>query len=103
MLCPGDLHLTLFHTLSPIYKIFYGGFIQPIKVVLGMKQIDWEHVEKCFEQSSLLVLLLVGRSEPRLMELFVCEMGDSDSVDTDLLETLRLRIRLQWSLMGGWI
>lgn len=29
VLCPGNLHLTLFHTLSPIYKIFYESFIQP--------------------------------------------------------------------------
>jgi hypothetical protein len=77
VLCPGDLHLVLFHTLSPIYKIFYGGFLQPIKVALGMKRIEWGKIEKCYEQSSLMVLLILGRVESRLMEVYVCSLGSS--------------------------
>ena len=86
VLCPGDLHLTLFHTLSPIYKIFYGGFIQPFKVALGMKRIEWERVEKCCEQTSLLVLLLLGRVEMRLMEVFVCVIGEDAESDPDTVQ-----------------
>jgi hypothetical protein len=75
VLCPGDLHLTMFHTLSPIYRVFYGGFLQPFKVALGIKRIEWQKVEKCYEQSSLMVLLILMRVEAQLMEVFVCSLG----------------------------
>ena len=41
---PGDLH-GCFHILGSVYKIFYGGLIQPIKVALGYKRIDNKKVE----------------------------------------------------------
>ena len=91
VLCPGNLHLPLFHTLSPIYKIFHGAFM----VALGMKRIDWQHVEKCFEQSSLLVLLLLGRVDPVLLA-------------RRLIVTLRLlmapMLHIEWLLNStiGW-
>lgn len=44
LLLPGDLHLSLFHTLGPIYSVFYGGFLQPIQVALGFKRIDYKKV-----------------------------------------------------------
>mmetsp|Transcript_25210 Transcript_25210/g.41872 ORF Transcript_25210/g.41872 Transcript_25210/m.41872 type:complete len:214 (+) Transcript_25210:796-1437(+) len=37
----GDLHAALFHTLGSVYRLFYGGFLQPIQLALGFKRIEW--------------------------------------------------------------
>jgi hypothetical protein len=54
----GDHHRGRFHTLKPAYKLFYGGFIQPIKVGLGWKRIDAGKVENTYMQALLLALKL---------------------------------------------
>jgi hypothetical protein len=43
---PGDLHGGRFHTLRPVYSLFYGGFLQPIQLALGYKRISNKKVEK---------------------------------------------------------
>ncbi len=45
---PGDLHGGRFHTLGPVYSLFYGGFLQPIQLALGYKRISNKKVEKTF-------------------------------------------------------
>ena len=74
VLVPGDLHASLFHTLGPVYTLFYGSFIQPIQTALGFKHIDWQKVEKAYRQSSILVIMILTRVEVRLIEAFVREI-----------------------------
>jgi hypothetical protein len=74
ILLPGDLHASLFHTLGPVYTVFYGGFIQPIQIALGYKHVDWQKVERAYRQSSILVVAILTRVESRLIETFVHEL-----------------------------
>ena len=78
ILVPGDLHASLFHTLGPIYTVFYGAFIQPLQVALGWKHIDWQKVERTYQQSSVLVLSILVRVEVRLMESFVNSFDETE-------------------------
>ena len=48
---PGDLHL-LMHKLDVVFKLFYGGFLQPFQAVLRWKRIQMDPVHgKRFGQS----------------------------------------------------
>ncbi|KAI2493282.1 hypothetical protein MHU86_21241 [Fragilaria crotonensis] len=78
ILVPGDLHASLFHTLGPIYTVFYGAFIQPFQVALGWKHIDWQKVERTYQQSSILALSILVRVEVRLMESFVHSLNETE-------------------------
>ena len=42
---PGDLHAACFHTIGPVFKLFYGGFLQAFQTVLGWKKINAKKVE----------------------------------------------------------
>jgi hypothetical protein len=79
VLVVGDLHAALFHTLDgPVYTLFFGSFLQPIQLALGFKQIDPNKIEKCYEQAFLMVLMILGRMESRLMEEMVFQLSDGD-------------------------
>ena len=78
ILVPGDLHASLFHTLGPIYTVFYGAFIQPFQIALGWKHIDWQKVERTYQQSSILALSILVRVEVRLMESFVNSLDETE-------------------------
>jgi hypothetical protein len=73
-LLPNDLHASLFHTLGPVYTVFYGGFIQPIQIELVYKHVDWQKVEQAYRQSSILIVAILTHVESRLIETFVHEL-----------------------------
>jgi len=77
---PGDLHGGRFHTLGPVYSLFYGGFLQPIQLALGYKRISNKKVEKTFEQASILVLRVRQETERAMYDAFLFEM-ERDSWD----------------------
>jgi hypothetical protein len=62
-MAPGDLHGGCFHTLGPVYALFYGGLIQPIQIALGVKRIDNNKVEKTYEQARILVVRILKEGE----------------------------------------
>ena len=45
----GDLHLR-FHLLDAIYRLFYGGFLQPLQWILGWKHVNGKDVSKTFQK-----------------------------------------------------
>jgi hypothetical protein len=51
----GDLH-SRFHTLDTLYRLFYGGFLQPIQQHLPWKKICGTDVTKLYEQCHLLIM-----------------------------------------------
>ena len=83
LLAAGDLHASLFHTLGPVYTVYIGGFLQPLQLALGCKQIEYNKIEKCYEQVLLLVLLVLGRIESWLMEEMVHQMDYNHDCHTN--------------------
>lgn len=59
-----------------------------------MQHIDWEHVEKCFEQLLLLVLLVLEQVEPRLMDVFVCSVNEEPGSDPETIKGTRVAHRV---------
>jgi hypothetical protein len=71
---PGDLHGGRFHTLGPVYSLFYGGFLQPIQIALGYKRINNKKVEKTFQQASVFVLRVLYEAERAMYDAFLFEL-----------------------------
>ena len=76
VLSVGDLHLSLFHTLGSVFLLFYGGMLQPIQIGLGIKRIQYTKIEKCYEQASSFLLLVLTRCEARLMDEMIYQMSE---------------------------
>ena len=74
---PGDLHGGCFHTLGPVYSLFYGGFLQPIQVALGFKRIDASKVENTYIQASILALKVLTECERQAYDAFVNQMSEA--------------------------
>ena len=70
VMLPGDLH-GCFHILGCVYKLFYGGLIQPIQIALGYKRIDNNKVEKTFGQCSILVHRILHECECQAYDAYI--------------------------------
>ena len=69
----GDLH-ACFHMLGSVYKLFYGGLIQPIQTALSIKRIDYKKVEKNFGQCSVLVHRILHECERQAYDAYLFYM-----------------------------
>ena len=67
---PGDLHAGCFHTIGPVYKLFYGGFLQVFQTVLGWKKINARKVECTYQQCAFLLSIVLGECERQLYDMF---------------------------------
>jgi hypothetical protein len=71
---PSNPHGGRFHTLGPVYSLFYGGFLQPIQITLGYKWINNKKVEKTFQQASVFVLQILHQAEQAMYDAFLFEL-----------------------------
>ena len=70
---PGDLHVK-FHTLGPIFRIFYGGFLQVFQTALGWKRLKLK-VSECYQLAYKLFNLVFGEVERMLLDCFEVNEG----------------------------
>ena len=96
IMMPGDLHGGGFHTLGPVYTVFYGGFIQVFQIALGYKRIDASKVEKSYEQSSLLLLRVLRECERHMYDAYICQ------VEKDHLALVR-RLVAEPAKLAEWL
>ena len=63
------------HRLQGIYKLFYGGIIQPIQVLLGMKKIRLDPTKGSWSDHEYLVKCIMFAIERLRMENFMILIG----------------------------
>jgi len=77
---PGDLHVK-FHTLGPIFRVYYGEFLQVFQTALGWKRLKLK-VSECFQLAHKLFVLVMGEVERLLLDCFAMLVAAS-SMKTD--------------------
>ena len=64
--------------LGPVYKLFYGGLIQPIQTALGIIRIYNKKVEKTFGQCSILVHRILNECERQAYDSYLFYMMEKN-------------------------
>ncbi len=82
---PGDLHGGHFHTLSVVFQLFYGGFLQPIQAALRWKRINGHDVTQTYQQCSRLALMVLEECERVLYDAFVFGISATEVAELGLL------------------
>lgn len=85
----GDLHVQ-FHMLDCVYRLYYGGFLQPIQHKLGWKHINGKDAAKTYQNSHRLALLAYQECDRILHDVYVL----------DFIKKLDFRSQL-WHLWNG--
>ena len=91
--CTHDyLHETRFHRQDCIYRMYYGGFLQPLQVYLGWERINRDPVRKGMQTHELFIQIDYRSARQHRFNRFIesIEMPVLDECDDD--ETARQKL-----------
>ena len=76
----GDLHVR-FHMLDAVYRLFYGGFLQPIQYRLQWKRLYAQDVSKSYQLAHRLAVMVFDEVDRIMIDVFVTSTMTLEKTD----------------------